>query len=183
MMADIGVPTGIVENMSGFRAPDTGRLYHPFGAGGGARLAERYLTGLAMPGRALDLLDLSCARVARAGGTEVGRDTWIDIAADALNRLVRPVLTLAIFAPVAMTIHDPEGMARVWMALATMPPGYWAVAGIVLPFYFGGRMQVKSLEAGQFRAAAQAAAGLAAAPEDANPALEDWHRSLGKTTA
>ncbi|MCA9648882.1 MAG: ATP-dependent Clp protease ATP-binding subunit [Myxococcales bacterium] len=46
------------------------------------RLAERYLTGLAMPGRALDLLDLSCARVARRGGSEVGRETWIDIAAE-----------------------------------------------------------------------------------------------------
>jgi len=43
------------------------------------RLAERFLGGLAMPGRALDLLDLACARTAREGRANVHRDTWIDI--------------------------------------------------------------------------------------------------------
>lgn len=43
------------------------------------RIADRFLTGLAMPGRALDLLDLACARSAREGKTEVGSDAWIDI--------------------------------------------------------------------------------------------------------
>jgi len=45
-----------------------------------ARLAEGFLGGpLALPGRALDLLDLSCARIAREGGEEVQRETWVDI--------------------------------------------------------------------------------------------------------
>jgi ATP-dependent Clp protease ATP-binding subunit ClpC len=43
------------------------------------RIADRFLTGLAMPGRALDLLDLACARSAREGKTEVGQDAWVDI--------------------------------------------------------------------------------------------------------
>jgi ATP-dependent Clp protease ATP-binding subunit ClpC len=43
------------------------------------RWAERHLTGLAMPARALDLLDLACARTARRGGTEVTRQVWLDI--------------------------------------------------------------------------------------------------------
>ncbi|WP_157595607.1 AAA family ATPase [Plesiocystis pacifica] len=43
------------------------------------RIAERFLTGLAMPGRALDLLDLSCARTTREGRASVGRDTWLTI--------------------------------------------------------------------------------------------------------
>ena len=43
------------------------------------RLADRFLGGLAMPGRALDLLDLACARTAREGRSHVGRDTWIEI--------------------------------------------------------------------------------------------------------
>jgi ATP-dependent Clp protease ATP-binding subunit ClpC len=47
-----------------------------------ARLAERYLGGLAMPGRALDLLDLACARVARGGGTEVPRAVWLDVVSE-----------------------------------------------------------------------------------------------------
>ncbi|MEZ4383155.1 MAG: AAA family ATPase [Nannocystaceae bacterium] len=44
------------------------------------RLAEEFLGGdLALPGRALDLLDLSCARVARAGDELVSRETWVEI--------------------------------------------------------------------------------------------------------
>ncbi len=45
-----------------------------------ARLAVDFLGGpLALPGRALDLLDLSCARVAREGDERVHRETWVDI--------------------------------------------------------------------------------------------------------
>ena len=46
------------------------------------RLAERYLSGLAMPGRALDLLDLGCARVIRSGGTELSRTVWLDVVSE-----------------------------------------------------------------------------------------------------
>ena len=43
MLLDIGVPVaGVVENMSGFVAPDTGIRYHPFGEGGGRMLARDY---------------------------------------------------------------------------------------------------------------------------------------------
>jgi len=43
MFQDIHVPIGgLVENMSYFVAPDTGKRYDIFGTGGGARLAERY---------------------------------------------------------------------------------------------------------------------------------------------
>jgi ATP-dependent Clp protease ATP-binding subunit ClpC len=43
------------------------------------RIADRFLTGLAMPGRALDLLDLACARSVRQGKPEVGNDAWVEI--------------------------------------------------------------------------------------------------------
>jgi ATP-dependent Clp protease ATP-binding subunit ClpC len=46
------------------------------------RIADRFLTGLAMPGRALDLLDLACARSVREGKTEVSNDAWVDITCD-----------------------------------------------------------------------------------------------------
>jgi len=46
------------------------------------RLADRYLPELAMPGRALDLLDLSCARVARHGHREVSREVWLDVVSE-----------------------------------------------------------------------------------------------------
>lgn len=46
------------------------------------RLSERYMGGLAMPGRALDVLDLSCARTVREGGRVLLRDTWLDVVAE-----------------------------------------------------------------------------------------------------
>jgi ATP-dependent Clp protease ATP-binding subunit ClpC len=46
------------------------------------RLAERFLAGLAMPGRALDLLELACARSAREARRELPRATIIDIIAE-----------------------------------------------------------------------------------------------------
>ncbi len=46
------------------------------------RIADRFLTGLAMPGRALDLLDLACARRIREGQHEIDRGAWIDIVCD-----------------------------------------------------------------------------------------------------
>jgi ATP-binding protein involved in chromosome partitioning len=43
MFKDVNVPVGgVVENMSFFVAPDTGRVYHPFGEGGGRRVAREY---------------------------------------------------------------------------------------------------------------------------------------------
>ena len=46
------------------------------------RLADRYLAGLAMPARALDLLDLSCARTVRERHAQVRRSTWVDIVSE-----------------------------------------------------------------------------------------------------
>jgi ATP-dependent Clp protease ATP-binding subunit ClpC len=46
------------------------------------RVADRFLTGLALPGRALDLLDLACARRVREGEHEIDRGAWIDIVCD-----------------------------------------------------------------------------------------------------
>jgi ATP-binding protein involved in chromosome partitioning len=43
LLLEVGVPVaGVVENMSGFTAPDTGVRYHPFGEGGGRALARDY---------------------------------------------------------------------------------------------------------------------------------------------
>jgi ATP-binding protein involved in chromosome partitioning len=43
LLLEVGVPVaGVVENMSWFVAPDTGRRHHPFGEGGGRALAEAY---------------------------------------------------------------------------------------------------------------------------------------------
>lgn len=46
------------------------------------RWAERYLTGLAMPARALDLLDLACARARRSPHATVRRDHVLQIVSE-----------------------------------------------------------------------------------------------------
>ena len=46
------------------------------------RIADRFLTGLAMPGRALDLLDLACARRVRHGAAIVDHAAWVDVACE-----------------------------------------------------------------------------------------------------
>ncbi len=46
------------------------------------RWAERYLTGLAMPARALDLLDLACARARRSPQATVGREHVLQIVSE-----------------------------------------------------------------------------------------------------
>ncbi len=111
--------------------------------------------------------------------------TWIDAFADGMNRLVRPSVAFGLLYPVVATVWAPERMTIVWKAIATLPPGYWAVVGIVLPFYFGGRMQMKALQAAGWQAAAQAAATLpdpnknaqAHANGQANAALDEWAQS------
>ena len=112
--------------------------------------------------------------------------TWIDSVADGLNRLIRPIVTLLMLYPLYATVQNPELMARVWTALATLPDGYWAVAGIVLSFYFGGRMQMKALNSSTMGAAAQALTALSSDDEivdestDSNPALDNWRKHKGE---
>lgn len=92
MLDDVAVPTGVVENMSWFVAPDTGQRYHPFGEGGGARLAERYglplLGSLELRPGVLEGSDRGFPDA--AGGGEAARKMWSELA-DAL--LAQPALT------------------------------------------------------------------------------------------
>ncbi|HET6582500.1 MAG TPA: AAA family ATPase, partial [Nannocystaceae bacterium] len=46
------------------------------------RLADRWLAGLAMPARALDLIDLACARTRREGRRTLARATVLEIVAE-----------------------------------------------------------------------------------------------------
>ncbi len=60
MLSDVNVPAGLVENMSFFKAPDTGKIYHPFGEGGGPMLANTYSLPM------LGTLEMSPAIMTRA---------------------------------------------------------------------------------------------------------------------
>lgn len=70
--------------------------------------------------------------------------TWADSLADAFNRLIRPMivsLTLFIFV---IAYISPTHLAEITLAMSAIPQGYWALLSVIIAFYFGGRMQLKS---------------------------------------
>ena len=96
LLLEVGVPVaGVVENMSGFTAPDTGVRYHPFGEGGGRALAADY----DVPFLGEIPLDPAICAAADAG-------TPIAAVGDEAHR--------ALFAGLA---------ERLWTALESRPPG------------------------------------------------------------
>jgi len=70
--------------------------------------------------------------------------TWADSIADAVNRLVRPVITITILSIFFVAYLNPERFAIITTALGSVPDGYWALLSVIIAFYFGGRMQLKS---------------------------------------
>ena len=70
--------------------------------------------------------------------------TWFDSLSDGLNRLVRPLFAIACFLSLIAVPVWPERALYAAEALAAMPDGYWLLVGLVVTFYFGGRMQLKS---------------------------------------
>lgn len=75
---------------------------------------------------------------------------WIDSFADAFNRLVRPFIVSIIVFIFILAYISPEHFAKITLALSSVPNGYWALLSVIIGFYFGGRMQLKSQDF-QFR--------------------------------
>ena len=73
--------------------------------------------------------------------------SWFDTLIDGLNRLPRPMLALGIIGLVASSMWAPIWFATRMQGLALVPDPLWAIMGIVITFYFGGRHQVKMLDA------------------------------------
>ncbi len=70
--------------------------------------------------------------------------TWWDSFVDGLNRLPRPLLTIAILSFFVLAPLSPTRFLEIAKAYELMPPGYWALLSIIIGFYFGGRMQLKA---------------------------------------
>ena len=69
---------------------------------------------------------------------------WVDSLADGFNRLIRPfIVTLVIFIFV-IAYFSPSHMAEITLAMSSIPEGYWTLLSVIIAFYFGGRMQLKS---------------------------------------
>ena len=95
--------------------------------------------------------------------------TIFDALADALNRLVRPVVTLCLLYPLFLGPTFPDYIAKVLEIWAKLPEYYWGLLALVIPFYFGGRMQVKRMEAKQAVASAAALRSLSGEWQQAAP--------------
>jgi hypothetical protein len=83
--------------------------------------------------------------------------TWWDSFVDGLNRLPRPVMTFGILAFFVLAPVWPERFLKIATAYQAMPEGFWALLGVIVAFYFGGRMQLKGHDM-QLKGAALAAA-------------------------
>ena len=83
-------------------------------------------------------------------GNEFGGKGWFNSMIDGLNRLPRPMLSLGVIALIVSAMTDPIWFAERMVGLALVPDPLWALLGIIVTFYFGGRHQIKAQE---FRAA------------------------------
>lgn len=110
-----------------------------------------------------------------------------DCIIDGVNRLPRPMMALGTLGLMVAAMADPYWFAARMQGLALVPEPLWWLLGIVVSFYFGARVQVKSQEFHR-----SMAAGIARAPEvlanisasqpdtasvrktDENPALTAW---------
>jgi hypothetical protein len=70
--------------------------------------------------------------------------TWIDALADGFNRLVRPVIVTIIISIFVIAYFSPQRFTEISIAMGSIPGGYWALLSVIISFYFGGRMQLKS---------------------------------------
>jgi hypothetical protein len=70
--------------------------------------------------------------------------TLIDSLADGFNRLIRPFIVTIIICIFVIAYISPERFATITLALGSVPDGYWALLSVIIAFYFGGRMQLKS---------------------------------------
>lgn len=89
----------------------------------------------------------------------MNRTKW-DSFVDGLNRLPRPLLTFAIIGFFVLAPASPARFLEIAKAYQVMPPGYWALLSVIVGFYFGGRMQLKSQDMTVKKDAMQAAKDL-----------------------
>jgi len=70
--------------------------------------------------------------------------TWIDALADGFNRLIRPFIVTIIISIFIISYISPDHFTKITLAISSIPQGYWTLLSIIIAFYFGGRMQIKS---------------------------------------
>lgn len=83
--------------------------------------------------------------------------TWWDSLVDGLNRLPRPLMAIAVLGFFVLAPVNPEYFTKIAEAYKIVPDGYWALLSVIIGFYFGGRMQLKSQDMTMKKSQVQAA--------------------------
>lgn len=68
----------------------------------------------------------------------------VDSIADGFNRLIRPLIVSLILFIFVIAYFSPSRLAEITLAMSSIPDGYWTLLSVIIAFYFGGRMQLKS---------------------------------------
>ena len=77
---------------------------------------------------------------------KIERKGGFDRFMDGLNRLPRPLLVLSVFGLFSAAMASPIWFAERMQGLSLVPEPMWWFFGVVVPFYFGGRHQMKGQE-------------------------------------
>ncbi|MFU8865305.1 MAG: holin family protein [Rhodobacterales bacterium] len=136
------------------------------------------------------------------------RQGWFNRLVDGANRLPRPLMAMGTLALFASAMVDPVWFASRMQGIALVPEPLWWLLGAIVSFYFGARHQAKGQEfqirvaqtmahvpqvvsnlsalkaleeggsVGQAETPAASTPQETAAPDDDNPALMAWRRSV-----
>jgi Holin of 3TMs, for gene-transfer release len=101
------------------------------------------------------------------------RDGWWDSFINGLNRLPRPLITFGILSMFVIAPLWPERFVLIAQGWQLIPEGAWALLGIVIAFYFGGRMQLKSQDFALTKAQIEASKRIVAMRREPAPRVKE----------
>lgn len=87
---------------------------------------------------------MALLRAYQAEFNKLENRNWVDSLADGFNRLIRPMIVSLILFIFVVAYISPTHLAEITLAISAIPDGYWTLLSVIIAFYFGGRMQLKS---------------------------------------
>ena len=79
--------------------------------------------------------------------TKSDKGTFFERCVGALNALPRPIMALGAIALIPYAMFDKAHGIGAFAGLSAVPPEVWNIIYIIVPFYFGSRIQTKHLNA------------------------------------
>jgi len=110
-----------------------------------------------------------------------GTGRW-DSFINGLNRLPRPMITFGILSMFVIAPLWPDRFVLIAQGWQLIPEGAWALLGIVIAFYSGGRMQLKFQDFALTKAQIEASKRLIAMRRELSPPAKEDRGSRGLAT-